>query len=39
MGTSVLTWAIIRILTMKGKKSLKEMLGNCARANDLSRNC
>ena len=37
MGTSALTWAIIRILTMKGKKSLKEMLGNCARANDLSR--
>ena len=37
MGTNVLTWAIIRILTQKGKKSLKEMMRNCARANDLSR--
>ncbi len=37
MGTSILTWAIIRILTMKGRKSLAEMLRNCARANDLSR--
>jgi len=37
MGTNVVTWAIIRILTQKGKKSLKDMLRNCARANDLSR--
>ena len=37
MSTNVLTWAIIRILTQKGKKSLKEMMRNCARANDLSR--
>ena len=37
MGTNVVTWAILRILTLKGKKSLKEMLRNCARANDLSR--
>ena len=37
MGANILTWAIIRILTQKGKKSLKEMLHNCARANDLSR--
>ena len=37
MGTSVLTWAIIRILTLKGKKSLREIMQNCARANDLSR--
>ena len=37
MGTSILTWAIIRILTLKGKKSLREIMQNCARANDLSR--
>ena len=37
MGTSVLTWAIIRILTLKGKKSLREIMQNCTRANDLSR--
>jgi len=37
MGTNIVTWAIIRILTMKGRKSLAEMLRNCARANDLSR--
>jgi len=37
MGTNVLTWAIIRILTQKGRKSLKEMMSNCARANDLSK--
>ena len=34
---NILTWAIIRILTQKGKKSVKEMMANCARANDLSR--
>ena len=37
MGNNVLTWAIIRTLTQKGKKSVKEMMRNCARANDLSR--
>ena len=37
MSTSILTWAITRVLTMKGRKSLAEMLRNCARANDLSR--
>ena len=37
MGTNVITWAIIRILTQKGKKSVREMLRNCARANELSR--
>ena len=26
MSTNVLTWAIIRILTQKGKKSVKEMM-------------
>lgn len=37
MSTSILTWAITRVLAMKGRKSLAEMLRNCARANDLSR--
>ena len=37
MGASIITWAIIRILTQKGKKSVREMMRNCARANDLSR--
>ncbi len=34
---NILTWAIIRILTMKGRRSLRDFLSNCARANDLSR--
>ena len=34
---NIVTWAIIRTLTKRGKKSVKEMLDNCARANDLSR--
>ncbi|MCR5088494.1 MAG: GH3 auxin-responsive promoter family protein [Oscillospiraceae bacterium] len=34
---NILTFAIIRILTWKGNRSLKEMRRNCARANDLSR--
>lgn len=37
MDYNILTWAIIRVLTQKGKKSLKEIHRNCARANDLSR--
>ncbi len=37
MGANILTWAIIRILTQKGRRSVREMLRNCARANDLSR--
>ena len=37
MATNPITWAIIRILTVKGKRSLRDMLHNCARANDLSR--
>ncbi len=32
-----MTRAIIRAITFKGKRHLKEFLGNCARANDLSR--
>ena len=37
MAANILTWAIIRILTLKGRRSLKDFLNNCARANDLSR--
>ena len=37
MAASLLTWAIIRILTLKGKKHLRELRGNCARANTLSK--
>ena len=37
MSTNILTWAIIRILTQKGRKSIREIMRNCARANDLSR--
>ncbi len=37
MRANPLTWAIIRILTMRGKRHLKELRHNCARADDLSR--
>ena len=37
MQTNILTWAIIRILTLKGKGSLKEFLRNCENANEVSR--
>ena len=37
MATNILTWAIIRTITRKGKKSVREILANCARANELSR--
>ena len=37
MRPNILTWAIIRILTQKGKRSLRDFLRNCSRANDLSR--
>ncbi len=37
MNPKPITWAIIRILTMKGNHHLKELRANCARANDLSR--
>ena len=37
MAANIITWAIIRILTLKGRKSVREILANCARANDLSR--
>ena len=37
MRANPLTWAIIRILTMRGRRHLKELRNNCARANDLSR--
>ncbi len=37
MAIHPLTWAIIRVLTAKGRKNLKEIMDNCARANDLSR--
>ena len=37
MGTSILTWAIIRVLTQKGKRSVRSIFRNCARANELSR--
>ena len=37
MAANIITWAIIRILTLKGRRSVKDLLNNCARANDLSR--
>ncbi len=36
MPGNLLTWAIIRVLTKKGQKSLRDMLENCANANKLS---
>lgn len=36
MAANPLTWAIIRILTLKGKRHVKELRSNCARANALS---
>ena len=36
MGNNLVTWAIIRALTMKGKRHLKELRSNCAHANQVS---
>ncbi len=37
MSASLITWAIIRAITMKGRSHLRDLRENCARANDLSR--
>lgn len=37
MAANLLTWAIIRILTMRGEGHLKELLNKCARADELNR--
>ena len=37
MKTSPITWAIIRILTRRGKRHVKELRSNCARAGELNR--
>lgn len=37
MKTSPITWAIIRILTRRGKRHVKELCSNCARAGELNR--
>ncbi len=37
MKTSPITWAIIRILTRRGKRYVKELRSNCARAGELNR--
>lgn len=34
MKTSPITWAIIRILTRRGKRHVKELRSNCARAGE-----
>ena len=37
MKTSPITWVIIRILTRRGKRHVKELRSNCARAGELNR--
>ena len=37
MKTSPITWAIIRSLTRRGKRHVKELRSNCARAGELNR--
>ena len=34
---NLITWAIIRVLTLKGKGHLKELMDNCAHANERSK--
>ena len=34
MKTSPITWVIIRILTRRGKRHVKELRSNCARAGE-----
>jgi hypothetical protein len=37
MAANIITWAIIRYITARGRRDLKDLLGNCARANEKSR--
>ena len=37
MVANIPTWAIIRILTLKGKGHLKQLRNNCANANEVNR--
>ena len=36
MAANPITWAIIRILTRRGKKHLNELRSNCRNANQVS---
>ena len=37
MAVNPITWAVIRILTMRGRRHLNDLLSNCARANEVNR--
>lgn len=37
MATNIITWAIIRLLTLKGKGHLKQLRDNCSNANEVNR--